>query len=91
MIATSLQSRRILFLKTHLRNLFQGNTTNYPSIMFYNKTLLSSCTDYSTEIADFHHPFLGESGTKVSRKVSEFYTNNDALFLTIFSGNVLVN
>ncbi|XP_017756653.1 PREDICTED: uncharacterized protein LOC108548299 [Eufriesea mexicana] len=39
MIATSIQSRRILFLKTHLRSLFQGNATSYPSIMFYNKTL----------------------------------------------------
>ncbi|XP_076625929.1 holocarboxylase synthetase-like protein isoform X2 [Colletes latitarsis] len=45
MIATSIQSRRILFLKTHLRNLFQGNRTHYPSIMFYNKTLLDSCKE----------------------------------------------
>ncbi|CAK9823781.1 Biotin--protein ligase [Anthophora retusa] len=37
-IATSIQSRRMIFLKTHLRNLFQGNTTTYPSVMFYNKT-----------------------------------------------------
>ena len=39
MVATSIQSRRILFLKNHLRSLFQGDTTTYPSIMFYNKTL----------------------------------------------------
>lgn len=39
MIATSIQSRRILFLKTHLSSLFQGNTNTYPSIMFYNKTI----------------------------------------------------
>lgn len=37
MIATSIQSRRIVFLKNHLRNLFQGDTTTCPSIMFYNK------------------------------------------------------
>ncbi|KAF3428083.1 hypothetical protein E2986_00055 [Frieseomelitta varia] len=42
MVATSIQSRRILFLKNHLRSLFQGDTTTYPSIMFYNKTLASN-------------------------------------------------
>ncbi|XP_076762420.1 holocarboxylase synthetase-like protein [Xylocopa sonorina] len=41
MIATSIQSRRILFLKTHLRNLFERNTTACPTIMFYNKALSS--------------------------------------------------
>ncbi|XP_076242598.1 holocarboxylase synthetase-like protein isoform X2 [Calliopsis andreniformis] len=41
MIATSIQARRILFLKTHLRNVFQGNAANYPSIVFYNKALNS--------------------------------------------------
>ena len=58
-IATSLQSRRILFLKTHLRNLFQGNTTNYPSIMFYNKTLLSSCTEKVGQHVPCHRGMSG--------------------------------
>ncbi|XP_043801888.1 biotin--protein ligase isoform X2 [Apis laboriosa] len=48
MIATSIQSRRILFLKTHLSSLFQGNTNTYPSIMFYNKTIGSYKESKST-------------------------------------------
>ncbi|XP_076644168.1 holocarboxylase synthetase-like protein isoform X1 [Halictus rubicundus] len=51
-IATSIQSRRILFLKAHIRNLFQGNATNYPSIMFYNKTLVDSCKESKSPMDD---------------------------------------
>ncbi|XP_076390314.1 holocarboxylase synthetase-like protein isoform X2 [Megachile rotundata] len=53
LIATSIQSRRILFLKTHLYKLFQGNTSNYPSIMFYNKTSLNACKESKSRVDDY--------------------------------------
>ncbi|KZC12067.1 Biotin--protein ligase [Dufourea novaeangliae] len=54
-IATSVQARRILFLKTHLRCLFQGNATTYPSVMFYHNTLLDSYKESKYPTDDYEN------------------------------------
>lgn len=82
MIATSIQSRRILFIKNHLRSLFEGEST----IMFYNKTA-DSCKETKSPIDEYENEELMSSSLCLNKREAKLkellWYNGDSRLFTI--------